>query len=55
LFKYFTEAEYERIEVAIKAMKPPFKMKDIFEYLQEEVPYYKIQLGFSYYTKKTME
>ena len=55
LFKYFTEEEYERIEVAIKAMKPPFQMKDIFEYLQEEIPYYKIRLGFSFYTKKTME
>ena len=53
LFKYFTEKEYERIEVAIKAMKPPFQMKDIFEYLQEKIPYYKIRLGFSFYTKKT--
>ncbi|MFK7983994.1 MAG: DNA helicase RecQ [Saprospiraceae bacterium] len=55
LFKYFTAEEYERIEVAIKAMKPPFQMKDIFEYLQEEVPYYKIRLGFSHYSKLTAE
>ncbi len=54
LFKYFTEEEYDRIEGAIKAMKPPFKMKDIFEYLQEEIAYHKIRLGFSYYTRKTM-
>ncbi len=55
LFNYFTEEEYERIEVAIKAMIPPFQMKDIFEYLQEKIPYYKIRLGFSHYTKLTAE
>jgi len=55
LFQYFTQAEYEQIEVAIKAMKPPFQMKDIYEYLQEQIPYYKIRLGFSHYSKLTME
>lgn len=55
LFQYFTQEEYERIEIAILAMKPPFQMKDIFDYLNEEIPYYKIRLGFSYYTKKTAE
>ena len=53
LFKYFTEAEYEQIAVAIEAMQPPFKMKDIFEYLNEEIPYHKIRLAFSYHAKKT--
>jgi len=53
LFQYFTEAEYQRIEEAIIAMKPPFQMKDIYEYLREEIPYNKIRLGFSYYSKKT--
>ncbi len=53
LFKYFTEEEYERISEAIEAMKPPFKMKDIFEYLNEEIAYNKIHLAFSYHSKKT--
>lgn len=53
LFQYFSEEEYQRIEKAITAMKPPFQMKDIYEYLKEEIPYNKIRLGFSYYSKKT--
>ncbi len=55
LFKYFTQEEYDRIESAIKAMKPPFQIKDIFEYLNEEVPYHKIRLAFSYYSKQRLE
>ncbi len=53
LFKYFTEEEYERISEAIEAMKPPFTMKDIYEYLKEEIAYHKIRLAFSYHSKKT--
>lgn len=53
LFKYFSEEEYERIEEAIEAMKPPFKMKDIYEFLHEEIEYHKIRLAFSYHSKKT--
>lgn len=55
MFKYFTEEEYQQIEIAIVAMKPPFTMKDIFEYLNEALPYHKIRLAFSYYSKKSEE
>lgn len=55
LFKYFTQDEYDDIEVAIEAMTPPFKMKDIYEILNEEMPYHKIRLAFAYYSKKTEE
>ncbi len=52
LFKFFTQEEYDRIEVAINAMTPPFANKDIYEYLKEEVPYYKIRLAWAHYEKK---
>jgi len=51
LFKFFTQAEYDRIEAAIQAMVPPFVNKDIFEYLKEEVPYYKIKFALVHYDK----
>ena len=51
LSKFYTQAEYDRIEQAIEAMKPPFKMKDIYDYLKEEIPYHKIRLAFAYYSK----
>lgn len=51
LFQFFTQEEYERIEEAIHAMIPPFKNKDIFEYLNEEVPYYKIRLALAHYDR----
>ena len=55
LFKFFTEEEYNRIEVAINAMTPPFANKDIYEYLNEEVPYYKIRLAWAHYEKVSSE
>jgi ATP-dependent DNA helicase RecQ len=51
LFKYFSKEEYRSIEGAIEAMVPPFQMKDIFEYLHGKIPYFKIRLAFSYYSK----
>lgn len=55
MFKYFSEEEYQKIEVAIEAMKPPFTMKDIYEFLNEEISYHKIRLAFSYHSKKSEE
>ena len=52
LFKFFTQEDYEKIEEAIDAMVPPFKLKDIFEYLNEEVPYYKIRLAMAHYDQE---
>ena len=51
MFQFFTQAEYERIAEAIQAMVPPFKNKDIFEYLNEEVPYHKIRLALAHYDR----
>jgi len=51
LFQFFTQEEYERIEEAIEAMIPPFKNKDIFEYLNEEIPYHKIRLALAHYDR----
>ena len=53
LFQYFTQSEYEQIAAAIEAMKPPFQMKDIFDYLKETIPYHKIRLAFAYHAKQT--
>ena len=52
LFKFFTQADYEQIEKAIDAMTPPFKLKDIFEYLNEKVPYFKIRLAMAHYDRE---
>ncbi|MEM1123196.1 MAG: DNA helicase RecQ, partial [Bacteroidota bacterium] len=50
--QYYTEAEYQQIERAIEMMTPPFKMKDIFEQLNEQIPYHKIRLAFAEYSNK---
>ena len=55
LFKFFTQEEYNRIEEAINAMTPPFANKDIYEYLKEEIPYYKIRLAWAHYDKTYKE
>lgn len=55
LFKFFTQEEYDRIEVAINAMTPPFANKDIYEYLNEEIPYYKIRMAWAHYDKNYKE
>ena len=55
LFQFFTQEEYNRIEEAINAMTPPFANKDIYEYLKEEIPYYKIRLAWAHYDKTYKE
>ncbi len=55
IFKFLSQAEYDRIEQGIKAMTPPFQNKDIFEYLHEEVPYYKIKFALAHYDKLFLE
>ena len=55
LFQFFTQEDYDQIEEAIHAMIPPFKNKDIFEYLNEEMPYFKIRLAFAHYDKMHAE
>ena len=52
LFKFFTQEDYEQIEKAIDAIVPPFKLKDIFEYLNEEVPYFKIRLAMAHHDRE---
>jgi len=55
LFKFFTQEDYLQIEKAIDAMTPPFKLKDVFEYLKEEVPYFKIRLSMAHYDRVRSE
>lgn len=55
LFSFFTQAEYLQIEQAIDVMVPPFKLKDIFDYLKEEVPYFKIRLAMAHYDRVRSE
>ena len=55
IFQFLSQEEYDRIAEAIKAMMPPFQNKDIFEYLHEEVPYYKIKFALVHYDKLFLE
>ena len=55
IFQFLSQEEYDRIAEAIKAMMPPFQNKDIFEYLHEEVPYYKIKFALAHYDKLFLE
>ncbi|MBK0403134.1 DNA helicase RecQ [Adhaeribacter sp. BT258] len=51
--KYLSQAEYNAIAVAIKALPADAKLKDVFEYLQEQYDYFKIRLATAVFNRKT--
>jgi ATP-dependent DNA helicase RecQ len=50
--KYVSKDEIKAIVAVLPALEEPFKMKDIFDALKEEISYEKIRLGLAYYNRK---
>ncbi len=50
--KYVSKAELKAITSVLDTLEEPFKMKDIYDGLNEEISYEKIRLGVAYYNRK---
>ena len=50
--QFVSNYEVTCVREAIKVVKDPFKLKDIFEFLDEKVPYYKIRFALAVLKKK---
>jgi ATP-dependent DNA helicase RecQ len=52
LMKYITNEDIQKVEAAVNTIEGAAKLKDIFEYLNETIPYHVIRLSLSYLTQK---
>lgn len=52
LFDLVSAAEVEQVAQSLRYLQEPYKLKDIFEYLNEAVPYHKIRLALAYQKRK---
>ncbi|MFC5270314.1 DNA helicase RecQ [Adhaeribacter terreus] len=50
--KYLNQEDYSAIEAAIKMLPTDAKLKDIFDYLQEQYDYFKIRLSLAVFNRK---
>lgn len=48
LHELVTPSEVDRVLKALRYLQEPYKLKDIYEYLDEQVPYYRIRLALAY-------
>ncbi len=49
LQRYISKGEIKSVLDALQQLKEPYKLKDIFDYLKETIPYFKIKLALAYY------
>ncbi len=50
--RFVSSSEIKRIMEVVASLEPPYKLRQIYEALNEEIPYYKIRFGLAYYYKK---
>ena len=43
-----TPSEVDQVVKSLRYLQEPYKLKDVFEYLDEQVPYHKIRLALAY-------
>lgn len=46
---FVNRKEINRVIQVVDAIEPPYKLREIFEALNEEIPYYKIRFALAYY------
>lgn len=50
--RFVKKAEIEQVVKVVASLEPPYKLREIFDALNEQVPYYKIRFALAYYYKK---
>ncbi|MBI5915299.1 MAG: HRDC domain-containing protein, partial [Bacteroidetes bacterium] len=53
IWKFVSKAEIQRVVETLPGLEPPYKLKEIFDALKEEVAYDKIRLAIAWYNKKS--
>ena len=52
--RFVTAKEIGQVAQVVKTLEPPYKLREIFDALDGEIPYYKIRFSLAYYYKKKM-
>ncbi len=52
LHELVSPAEVDKVLKSLRYLQEPYKLKDIYEYLEEQIPYHKIRLALAYSKKE---